>query len=51
MYYPSRAAIAYKNVTPADITRGAASLDPQRMALVGVGIDENELTQLLEVKP
>lgn len=51
MYYPSRAAIAYKNVTVEDVTRSAAGLDPKRMAIVGVGIDENDLTQLLEVKP
>lgn len=49
LYFPSQAAEGYRNVQASDIEQVASYLDPQRMALLGVGTTEEEIARLLEV--
>lgn len=50
IYYPTRAAAAYRRVSVDEVRLATRYLDPKRMALIGLGIDQDELARLLEVE-
>ncbi len=49
LYFPARAAEHYQNINAEAVARASSYLDPQRMALLGVGTTEDEMSRLLEV--
>lgn len=50
IYYPTQAAGAYRRVSIDEVRVATRYLDPKRMALIGLGIDKDELARLLEVE-
>ncbi|MBS3966860.1 MAG: insulinase family protein [Truepera sp.] len=49
IYYPTQAASVYRQVSLSEVHAAARYLDPRHMALLGIGIHEDELARLLEV--
>ncbi|GGR78288.1 M16 family metallopeptidase [Deinococcus sedimenti] len=49
VYFPTRAARMYRQVSAADVQAAAGYLNPQQMAMVGIGMSDGELADLLEV--
>ncbi|MFC6663338.1 hypothetical protein [Deinococcus multiflagellatus] len=49
MYFPTRAARMYRQVSAQDVQAAAGYLSTQQMAVVGIGMGEAELAELLEV--
>ncbi|MBZ9715004.1 M16 family metallopeptidase [Deinococcus multiflagellatus] len=49
VYFPTRAARMYRQVSAQDVQAAAGYLSTQQMAVVGIGMGEAELAELLEV--